>query len=80
MKQFSRIAAMMIAAASVSAQAAGPPVADPNWPCQQPKVANFPLASVWDGPPIEASASGWRDDAEIAGLVAEMSARRAPIH
>jgi hypothetical protein len=65
-------------AAATAAQAAGPPVADPNWPCHQAKVAAFPLASVWDGPPVEAAAN-WRDDPDVAGLAAEMSQRRVPL-
>ena len=73
------LASLIVAAAAVSAQAAGRPGDDPNWPCQQPKVAEFPLASVWDGPPIDANSSGWRDDPEIAALAAEMSQRRVPI-
>ncbi len=73
------VAGLMIAVSAVSAQAAGRPGADPNWPCQQPKVAEFPLASVWDGPPIAVNASGWRDDPRIAGLAADMSERRVPL-
>jgi hypothetical protein len=60
------------------AQAAGPPVGDPNWPCHQAKVVEFPLASVWDGPPIEAAANG-RDDPDVAALAAQMSQRRVPL-
>ena len=71
--------ASIVAAAVSPAQAAGRSDADSDWPCQQPKVAAFPLASVWDGPPIEAAASNWRDDPDIAGLAAEMAQRRVPI-
>lgn len=73
------VATAMVAVAACAAQAAGRPGVDPNWPCQQPKVAEFPLASVWDGPPLEATASRWRDDPEIAGLAAQMAQRRVPI-
>ena len=70
--------ALIVAALSPPAQAAGRAPADPDWPCQQPKVAAFPLASVWDGPPIDTSAAP-SDDPEIAGLAAQMSQRRVPI-
>jgi hypothetical protein len=64
--------------ASLPAQAAGRPK-DPDWPCQQAKVSEFPLASVWDGPPLDLNASAWRDDPETATLEAQMSQRRVPI-
>jgi hypothetical protein len=81
MKYFGPVGAvwLIVAAAALSAQAAGRPGVDPNWPCQQPKVAEFPLASVWDGPAIDTKATGWRDDPDIADLVAKMSQRRVPI-
>jgi hypothetical protein len=81
MKHFSRLGALgwIVAFAAWPAQAAGRPGADMDWPCQQPKVADFPLASVWDGPPIDTNPTGWRDNPEIAGLVAQMSERRVPI-
>jgi hypothetical protein len=69
---------LIVMSAAGPAQAAGPPAADPNWPCHQAKVADFPLASIWDGPPIEAAAN-WRDDPDIAGLAALMSQRRVPL-
>jgi hypothetical protein len=81
MKRFGRTAlvSLIVAAAVAPAQAAGPPVKDPNWPCQQAKVSAFPLASVWDGPPLETAAAGWRDDSQIAKLADQMSQRRVPI-
>lgn len=80
MKQLGRIGllALIVTASAPPAQAAGRAPVDPDWPCQQPKVAAFPLASVWDGPPIDTAAST-TDDPEIAGLAAEMSQRRVPI-
>jgi hypothetical protein len=72
------VAGAMVAVAACAVQAAGRPGVDPNWPCQQPKVADFPLASVWDGPPIGAG-TGWRDDPDVAGLASEMAQRRVPI-
>ncbi len=84
MRQFTRFdaySAAMAAAlfAALPAQGAGRPRADPDWPCQQTKVVEFPLASVWDGPPLDLDASDWRDDPETAALAAQMSQRRVPI-
>jgi len=77
MRMLGRLWVLVVAAGVTGAQAAGP-VKDPNWPCQQAKVSAFPLASVWDGPAIEAGAN-WRDDPEIAGLAAKMAQRRVPL-
>jgi hypothetical protein len=52
---------------------------DPDWPCPQIKVSDYSLASVWDGPPLDLNSQSWRDDPNIAGLVAKMSQRRVPI-
>lgn len=52
---------------------------DHDWPCHQAKVSDFPLASVWDGPPLDEQAAGWREDSAIAALEAIMAQRRAPI-
>src|SRR5947209_685458 len=81
MKPTGRIYACCAATALLAvlpAQAAGPP-RDSDWPCQQAKISEFPLASVWDGPPLDLNASGWRDDPETATLEAQMSQRRVPI-
>ncbi|HXT09397.1 MAG TPA: hypothetical protein VN715_20975 [Roseiarcus sp.] len=70
--------ALIVSAFALPAQAAGRQPADQDWPCQQPKVASFPLASVWDGPPIDTQAAP-SDDPEVADLAAQMSQRRVPI-
>ena len=73
-----RLVGLMVAVAVAPAQAAGPPGKDPDWPCHQAKIAEFPLASVWDGPPV-ATVAGWRDDPVIADLAAKMSQRRVSL-
>jgi hypothetical protein len=73
-----RLVGLFVAVAVAPAQAGGPPVKDPDWPCHQAKIADFPLASVWDGPPV-ATSDGWRDDPVIADLAAQMSQRRVPL-
>ncbi len=51
----------------------------PDWPCQQLKVPEISIASVWNGPPIEAiDAVKPRDPKEIE-LVARLAARRTPM-
>jgi hypothetical protein len=70
---------LCVMAAISIAQAAGRPGADTNWPCHQPKVSEFPLASVWEGPPIDTANSPLHGDPEVAALASEMSQRRVPI-
>lgn len=71
-------AALLIAAAPPTlAQSA--PRTDPEWPCPQIKTTSFSLASVWSGPDVEVKSNAWRDDPEVADLVAAMSQRRVPI-
>lgn len=55
------------------------PQSDPNWPCQQIKVADLALASVWTGPPVDPHQSNWRDDPTVADLVQKIAPRREPI-
>ena len=50
----------------------------PDWPCQQLKVPEISIASVWAGPPIEAADKGPVDPKQ-AELVARLAARRTPI-
>ncbi len=73
------LAAVFVMQAAGFAQAAGRPGADADWPCHQNKVAEFPLASVWDGPPIDTASNAWREDPVVAGLVTQMSQRRVAI-
>jgi hypothetical protein len=51
----------------------------PNWPCQQLKVPEISIASVWTGPPIEAIDKEKPRDPKQAELVARLSARRTPM-
>ena len=52
---------------------------DPDWPCVQRKVPELSLAQIWTGPELPGAARQWAGDKEIAGLVAELSARRVPL-
>lgn len=49
---------------------------DPDWPCQQRKVRHLSWGQMWTGPALPESARAWRDDAELAGLVALIAPRR----
>src|SRR3984893_8752525 len=51
----------------------------PDWPCQQLKVPEISIASVWTGPSIEAADKEKSADPKEAELVARLAARRPPI-
>jgi hypothetical protein len=74
------VLAVAIVAGSAPQASAQPAVkADPDWPCPQIKTPTFSLASVWAGPQLDLNSQTWRDEADIADLVAKMSQRRVPI-
>ena len=52
--------------------AAGPPPADPDWPCRQRLVPSLASALFWTGP---AAVSDWRSDARVAALVGRVAPR-----
>jgi hypothetical protein len=70
--------ALALLAGRADARPSGP--VDPNWPCQAVKVPSLQVAQVWPGPPIDGTASGWRDDEEVAVLVREIAQRRVPLN
>jgi hypothetical protein len=51
----------------------------PDWPCQQLKVPEISIASVWNGPPIDTVDTSKPADPKQAELVAHVAARRTPI-
>ena len=51
----------------------------PDWPCQQLKVPEISIASVWTGPPIDTIDTTKPADPKQADLVARLAARRTPI-
>lgn len=71
------IGAALIAPTLGFAQAPG--ARDPNWPCQQIKVSEMSLATVWSGPPVDPRDTAWKDNPAVAGLVAALAPRREPI-
>ena len=73
-------ALLALFAASVAAGHAAPPGSrDPDWPCQQIKVPQLSLASVWSGPPVDRQQIDWRQDQPVVDLAHELSQRRIPI-
>jgi hypothetical protein len=51
---------------------------DPDWPCIQRKVPHLSVAQLWAGPALP-EGGAWRDDPELARLVAVISARRTDV-
>jgi hypothetical protein len=62
------------------AMAAPPGAQDPNWPCEQIKVPQLSLASVWSGPALDRQAGDWREDPQVVELVGALAQRRLPIN
>jgi hypothetical protein len=52
---------------------------DPNWPCQQIKVPELSLATVWSGPAVDPRETRWKDSPAVADLVEKLAPRRQPI-
>lgn len=72
------LAAALLVGSVIAAQAAPRP-SDPDWPCQQVKVAELSVAALWTGPSIDPYRTTWRQDPAIAELAAELAQRRMPI-
>jgi hypothetical protein len=51
----------------------------PDWPCQQLKVPEISIASVWAGPPLDPADTAKPADEKQADLVARLAARRTPM-
>jgi hypothetical protein len=51
----------------------------PDWPCQQLKVPEISIASVWTGPAIESIDAVKPTDPKEVELVSRLAARRTPI-
>jgi len=53
--------------------------ADPDWPCQQIKTPTFSLAAIWAGPQLDLNSQTWRNESDVADLVAKMAQRRVSV-
>jgi hypothetical protein len=67
----------LLLCAAAKAAPPGPP--DSDWPCQQIKVSELSLASVWAGPPVDPRQFDWEHDQQVADLVHAISQRREPL-
>lgn len=52
---------------------------DPDWPCQQRKVPELSVASVWSGPATDEAAKQWQADPTVSALVLQLASRRVPL-
>jgi hypothetical protein len=77
-RQFLWLAAIALAACLVRPASALDP-RYPDWPCQQLKVPEISIASVWTSPPIGAIDTTKPADPKLAELVPRLAARRTPI-
>jgi predicted nucleic acid-binding Zn-ribbon protein len=75
----SRVLLVAALLAPVIASAAPPTARDPDWPCQQIKVPELSIASIWSGPAADPRQIAWKDDPEVADLVQKLAPRREPI-
>ncbi len=76
---FRAVVAIALGGAVAQPASAQPPKADPDWPCPQIKTPTFSLASVWAGPSLDVNSQSWRDESDVADLVAKMAQRRVPV-
>lgn len=68
---------LLAACALIAAAAPGP--RDPDWPCQQIKVAHLSLAAVWSGPALDGKDGDWRQDPRLSDMVQVMVQRRVSL-
>lgn len=52
---------------------------DALWPCIQRKVPTLSAGTMWSGPPIDQAIAAWRDDKEVAAMVARLVSRRTSL-
>lgn len=71
------VATFGVWATAVSVASAAPPgPRDPDWPCQQIKVTQLSLASVWSGPAVR---DDWQQDQQAVDVAQAVAQRRMPI-
>ncbi len=66
----------MVGAAALVLGAAGPPPADPDWPCVQRLVPTLTAGTLWSGPQ---AVGDWRADPRVAAVVSDAAPRTQPI-
>jgi hypothetical protein len=78
-EHLARAGAAALSLAVLAIPAAGAPQNDPDWPCEQRKVAELSLGQFWNGPALPASAQDWEQDDAVSTLVDTVSQRRIPV-
>jgi hypothetical protein len=77
MTRLALIAFAALALVGGDARAADP--RHPDWPCNQIKVPELSLVSVWAGPAIDDVGNAWQSDPQVSSLVGRLAARRTSI-
>ncbi len=72
-------ATLTLLALAAPSRAAPPGPRDPDWPCQQIKVPQLSLATLWAGPALDDAQAHWRDNPDAAALAARLAQRRVPL-
>lgn len=67
---------LLAGVAALAVGAAGPPPADPDWPCVQRLVPTLTAGTIWAG---SGAAGDWRADPQVAAVVAEAAPRGRPV-
>lgn len=72
---------MKAAALALLLLGAGPAMAaypgqDPDWPCQQIRVADLSVGALWNGPDLSAAMRIWSQDHDVATLARRVAERR----
>ena len=70
---------VVVAAVSLAQPACALDPRYPDWPCQQLKVPEISIASVWNGPAIDSVDAIKPTDPKEIELVARLAARRTPM-
>jgi hypothetical protein len=55
------------------------PGRDPNWPCQQLRVAQLTVGALWNDPPLDPYAATWSSDVAVTTLANRIARRRLPL-
>ena len=67
---------VLVGLAALAVGAAGPPPADPDWPCVQRLVPTLTAGTIWAG---HEGAGDWRADPQVAAAVADAAPRSRPV-
>jgi len=67
---------VLVGVAALALGAAGPPPADPDWPCVQRLVPTLTAGTLWSG---HEAAGDWRADPHVAAAVSDAAPRTQPV-